>query len=81
MFNAQCSIRNNLRPFLGSVQIADAVLLARYIGEDAVTVTAQGKRNANCYNSGNDSLTSEDLISLLKLISGSLKDGDMPERG
>ena len=52
----------------GEIKIADAVLLARYVAEDAVTVTAQGKVNANCYNDGSDAITSEDLASLLKYL-------------
>ena len=52
----------------GDVKIADAVLLARYIAEDPVTVTAQGLRNAEL--DGNGSLTAEDLGILLQAIAG-----------
>ena len=55
----------------GDVKIADAVLLARYIAEDPVTVTAQGKVNADCYKGGG--ITSEDLASLLKYLAGVTK--------
>ena len=55
----------------GKVQIADAVLLARYIAEDDVVVTAQGKANAEL--SGDTSLTSDDLIKLLEFLAGSNK--------
>ena len=53
----------------GSVQIADAVLLARYIAEDAVTVTAQGLLNAEL--DGNPgALDAGDLSVLLQGIAG-----------
>ena len=55
----------------GDVKIADAVLLARYIAEDPVTVTAQGKVNADCFAGGG--ITSEDLASLLKYLAGVVK--------
>ena len=53
----------------GTVQIADAVLLARYIAEDAVTVTAQGLFNAEL--DGEAGLTAGDLSVLLQAIAGS----------
>ncbi|MBQ5335548.1 MAG: hypothetical protein J6Z45_06340, partial [Oscillospiraceae bacterium] len=53
----------------GRVQIADAVLLARYLAEDSVTVTAQGKTNAEC--DGDALLTSGDLAALLQYLAGS----------
>ena len=56
----------------GKVAIADAVLLARYMAEDSVTVTVQGLRNAEL-SSGGDSyqkLTAEDLIALLQILAG-----------
>lgn len=62
----------------GEVKIADAVLLARYVAEDAVTVTSQGKINANCYNDGTDAITSEDIASLLKFLAGATK--TLPEK-
>ena len=52
----------------GKVQIADAVLLARYIAEDSVNVSADGLANAELTN--NSKLTSEDLAALLQLIAG-----------
>ena len=53
----------------GRVQIADAVLLARYIAEDAVTITAEGLINAEL--TGNATLDSEDLAALLIKIATS----------
>ena len=53
----------------GAVQIADAVLLARYIAEDAVTVTSQGLVNAEL--DGEAGLTAGDLSVLLEGIAGS----------
>lgn len=55
----------------GLVQIADAVLLARYIAEDDVTVTAQGKANAEL--SGDTKLSSDDLSILLQYLAGGIK--------
>ncbi len=54
----------------GTVQIADAILLARYIAEDAVTVTAQGKANAEL--SGDTVLTADDCTKLLQFLAGSI---------
>ena len=55
----------------GDVKIADAVLLARYVAEDAVTVTTQGKLNADCFADGQGVLDSNDLSSLLKFLANS----------
>ena len=55
----------------GSVAIADAVLLARYIAEDAVTVTGQGLRNAEM--DGQIGLTSGDLSILLQYLAGNVR--------
>ncbi|MBQ3940644.1 MAG: DUF4981 domain-containing protein [Oscillospiraceae bacterium] len=52
----------------GRVAIADAILLARYLAEDSVTVTAQGKINAEC--DGNDLLDSGDQAALLEFLAG-----------
>ncbi|MBQ3940283.1 MAG: glycoside hydrolase [Oscillospiraceae bacterium] len=52
----------------GAVQIADAVLLARYLAEDQVTVTAEGKVNAEL--DGNEELTTDDLGRLLMMLAG-----------
>ena len=54
----------------GQVQIADAVLLARYVAEDAVTVTAQGLVNAEL--DGEAGLTAGDLSALLQGIAGNI---------
>ena len=54
----------------GSVRIADAVLLARYLAEDDVTVTAEGRINAEL--NGEEGLTSDDLSCLLQYLAGSL---------
>ena len=53
----------------GAVQIADAVLLARYLAEDQVTVTAQGLQNAELDGNA-DSLDAGDFIRLLQMIAG-----------
>ena len=52
----------------GRVQIADAILLARYLAEDKVTVTGNGLKNAEL--TGDTSLNSEDLIKLLEKLAG-----------
>ena len=53
----------------GIVNVADAVLLARFCAEDnEITVTAQGKRNADCNDDG--SLTAEDIGRLLEFLAG-----------
>ena len=54
----------------GDVRIADAVLLARYLAEDPVTVTAQGKVNADC--DGDRIITTGDLSALLQFLAGTL---------
>ncbi len=61
----------------GDVKIADAVLLARYVAEDNVNVTAQGKINADCYDAGDGKLTSDDIASLLKYLAGAVR--ELPE--
>ena len=48
------------------VQIADAVLLARYIAEDPVVVSAEGRVNAEL--TGDSKLDADDLAALLVLI-------------
>ena len=53
----------------GAVQIADAVLLARYLAEDDVRITAQGLRNAEL-DGNTAALDSGDLIALLQFIAG-----------
>ncbi|MBQ5334371.1 MAG: hypothetical protein J6Z45_00320 [Oscillospiraceae bacterium] len=62
----------------GEVKIADAVLLARYVAEDQVTVTAQGKINADCYDEGDGKITSGDIGSLLKYLA--VSNMTLPER-
>lgn len=55
----------------GSVKIADAILLARYLAEDTgVTVTAIGKLNAEA--DGQDGLTADDLSLLLQHLAGTV---------
>jgi maltose-binding protein MalE len=57
----------------GTVQIADAVLLARYLAEDQVEVTVTGLRNAEL--DGDDSgLTAADLGTLLQILAGSIRE-------
>ena len=54
----------------GLVQIADAVMLARFLAEDSgVTVTADGRFNAEL--DGKEGLTSDDLVMLLRMLAGS----------
>ncbi len=53
----------------GDVNVADCVLLARFLAEDHdVTVTAQGKLNANV-NTDSD-VTSDDLTCILEYLAG-----------
>ena len=52
----------------GLVQIADAVLLARYLAEDPVTMTTKGKWNADL--DGQEGLTMDDLVCLLIKLAG-----------
>ena len=54
----------------GTVQIADAVMLARYLAEDSkVVVSAEGRFNAEL--DGQEGLTSNDLVELLIMLAGS----------
>ena len=53
----------------GRVQIADAILLARYLAEDDVQITVQGLRNAET-DGDPSALTSSDLITLLQALAG-----------
>jgi hypothetical protein len=56
----------------GKIEIADAILLARYNAEDAgANVTSQGLVNANCKK--DDVLDSSDLLLLLQCLSGQIK--------
>ena len=55
----------------GQVAIADAVLLARYLAEDAVAVTAQGLVNAEL-DGDSTALSAADLSVLLQLLAGSV---------
>ena len=52
----------------GKVAVADAVLLARYLAEDKVTVTATGLINAELTDS--TALDSADLAYLLQMLAG-----------
>ncbi|MCR5305937.1 MAG: family 43 glycosylhydrolase [Oscillospiraceae bacterium] len=55
----------------GSVRIADAVLLARYLAEDSeVTVTANGKINAELDKQ--EGLSSDELVLLLQHLAGTV---------
>ena len=57
----------------GIVQIADAIMLARYCAEDPeVSNTTRGKRNSNCYDPTNDNLTVEDIAALLSFLAGNV---------
>lgn len=56
----------------GKIEIADAILLARYNAEDpGANVTSQGLVNANCKK--DDVLDSSDLLLLLQCLSGQIK--------
>ena len=50
----------------GKVSIADAVLLSRYVNEDAVTVSATGLANSEMNDDGN--LSAEDVTAILRVI-------------
>ena len=63
----------------GQIKIADAILLARYCAEDQVTVTADGKRNANCYDSSSDALTTQDIATILEYLAGILAYEELPK--
>ena len=53
----------------GSVNVADAVLLARFLAEDKeITVSAQGKRNAQLTEDEN--IDNDDLTKLLEYLAG-----------
>ena len=53
----------------GDVNVADAVLLARFLAEDSeAAVSAQGKANANV--SGDSDVTSDDLTLILEFLAG-----------
>ena len=57
------------------VNIADGVLLARFCAEDTdISVTTQGKANADCNADGN--INSDDIIRLLSYLAGLVKDKD-----
>ena len=63
------------------VNVADAVLLARYVAEDKeVNVTAQGLKNANVYvdSSSPEKIDANDNVTLLELLAGLKKDSEMP---
>lgn len=64
----------------GKVQVADAILLARYCAEDSVTVTADGKRNANCYDATSDLLTTEDIVAILEYLAGVIDLDALPKK-
>ena len=53
----------------GDVNVADAVLLARFCAEDKeITVSAQGKANANV--NGDDAVNNDDLTVILEYLAG-----------
>ena len=56
----------------GVVQVADAILLARYVAEDKVNITTQGRKNAEL--SGDSTLTSDDISVLLRYLAGIVKE-------
>ena len=57
----------------GDIRIGDAILLARYLAEDEVTLTAKGKLQANCFDDGSDRLNADDLQMLIGYLAGSLR--------
>ncbi|MBQ3940949.1 MAG: serine protease inhibitor [Oscillospiraceae bacterium] len=64
----------------GSVAIADAILLARYIAEDTdITVTAQGRVNADM--TGDDLIDADDSAALLSWLAGTASDDPQPVEG
>ena len=56
----------------GTVQIADAVLMARYVAEDSVNITAAGHINADCNK--DKSLTVDDVTIVLQFLAGGIKE-------
>ena len=54
----------------GTVQIADAVMMARYAAEDKVGITAQGRINADCNK--DNAITVDDISIVLQYLAGSL---------
>jgi len=63
----------------GDVNVADAVLLARLEAEDKeVTVSAQGKLNADCSKDGKGALTADDLNVLLSYLAGIYQYSELP---
>jgi len=54
----------------GDVELADAVLLAKSLGGTGVTLSAQGRTNADCNQDGN--VDAQDLSLLLQHISGKI---------
>ena len=54
----------------GTVAIADCIMLARYLAEDAVPVTVQGLTNARV--TGKETLTVEDNAKILSYLAGIL---------
>ena len=66
----------------GDVNVADAVLLARFLAEDKeATVSAQGKLNAQCYDDGTEDITTDDLGAILEYLAGIIaKQSDLPKK-
>ena len=64
----------------GTVMIADAIMLARYCAEDNVSISAKGKRNANCYDTSNDALTTEDIVAILEYLAGVVTLDQLPKQ-
>ena len=59
----------------GIVNVADAVMLARFCAEDSeITVTAEGKRNAD--TNGDGDLTAEDIGRLLEYLAGLIPEAE-----
>ena len=60
----------------GEISVSDAVLLARFLAEDnEITVSAQGKRNADC--AYNDIVDNDDLTMILQYLANLVTKADL----
>ena len=65
----------------GSVTVADAVMLARFIAEDKeVNVKAQGLRNAHCFADDGNSINADDLVAILEVLANIIQETDLPKK-
>ncbi|MBQ5334446.1 MAG: hypothetical protein J6Z45_00705 [Oscillospiraceae bacterium] len=63
----------------GKVEIADAIMLARWLAEDPITVTAGGLTAADL--TGDGLVTSEDAVSLLRRLAGVREETEQSSEG